>query len=318
MVADVVYSVIIKGFCNLALFRLEQKMLNHELDVIEPVSVASSESLSMSSDNPAERDESSITSILSIVGTLRDGEKPTLQWAARLQTGYEGNLTEDQGNALAALKEDLKRTAPDTWQLCETHPDGPDRIILRFLRAECTGKARTFHIDKSKKRLIESLNFRKEWRAEEMLTNPPPRNDEYIKSAGETVVIDNEGRPVVFTRVGILSSCLDTKLMEDLEWKRNMVWSSECRMQMMRESSKTFGHEVSASVIVYDLKGLSFNFRKIIGFTRMMNEVGGPYYPEMVDVVVLVNAPSIFNALWGAMKAFLDPVTTSKVMVFGH
>jgi hypothetical protein len=106
--------------------------------------------------------------------------------------------------------------------------------------------------------------------------------------------------------------------MEDDDWRRNMIWTSEQRMQQMHDSSAKRGYEISASVIIYDLKGLGMNFRKILAFTKLMNEVGGPFYPEMVDVVVLVNAPSIFNALWGAMKAFLDPVTTSKVMVFGQ
>jgi len=321
LVADMVCTVLMKGYCNLVLYRLEQKISNKELTEMDPIQVPQHHESPVHDMDPADRDEESnfsTASSISMLSTLKDGEKPSLQWAARLQTGYEGNLTLDQENALKQLRDELQSEDALAWKLCETHPDGPDRIMLRFLRAECTGKQRTFHVGKSKKRLIESLKFRSSWEADKILTNPPPRNEDYLNAAGETVLFDTEGRPVVFTRAGILSTCLDVKLMEDHDWKRNMVWSSELRMQQMRESSVKMGHEVSASVIVYDLKGLGYNFRKIISFSKMMNDVGGPHYPEMVDVAVLMNAPAIFNALWSGMKAFLDPVTTSKVMVFGQ
>jgi hypothetical protein len=161
-------------------------------------------------------DGGSTSSISFSLATPNDtGVKPKLQWAARTQTGYEGNLTATQAVALENLKADLEQNHPDTWKACEQHPDGPDRILLRFLRAECTGKARTFHVDKSKRRIIEAMQFRKHWKVQDLLNNPPARNDDYISAAGETVIEDNEGRPVVFTRAGLLSTCLDVKVSLD-------------------------------------------------------------------------------------------------------
>lgn len=37
----------------------------------------------------------------------------------------------------------------------------------------------------------------------------------------------------------------------------------------------------------------------------------------MVDIIVIAFAPAIFSALFASIKAFLDPVTASKVRVFG-
>ena len=37
----------------------------------------------------------------------------------------------------------------------------------------------------------------------------------------------------------------------------------------------------------------------------------------MVDVIVVTHAPAVFSGLFAAIKGFLDPVTASKVRVFG-
>jgi len=105
-----------------------------------------------------------------------------------------------------------------------------------------------------------------------MLTVAPPKFDQFTASGEEFVTMDREGRVVVFTRAGLLSTCIDTKIMTDEEWKLNLCCVSERRMQMIRESSKRLGHEVSASVVVYDVRGVGFASRKIIPFTKMIND----------------------------------------------
>jgi len=153
MVAGMMYTIMMKGFCNLALYRLDQKITGATPAAEDPEGDETPSAEASSDDLSA-----SLTESLA----LKDGEVPKLQWAARMQTGYEGNLTPDQERALETLREDLKQTDPEAWQLCQAHPDGPDRIMLRFLRAECSGKARKFNVEKSKKRLCETLRFRRD------------------------------------------------------------------------------------------------------------------------------------------------------------
>jgi hypothetical protein len=148
MVIGLLYTMMMKGFCNVALYRLEQEVMKNE-----------SEEAGQSPEEDAQADLIDSISSSPAVSSA-DGEIPKLQWAARLQTGYEGNLTADQEKALNMLREDLMKNHPEDWKLCSAHPDGLDRIMLRFLRAECSGKARKFHIEKSKPRLIETLRFR--------------------------------------------------------------------------------------------------------------------------------------------------------------
>jgi hypothetical protein len=108
--------------------------------------------------------------------------------------------------------------------------------------------------------------------ADRMLTVSPPKYEEFTKSANECVLEDKEGRLVVITRAGLMSTCLDTSIMTEEEWKTNLVCVTERRGQMLRENSKKFGHEISAQVIVYDVRGMGFSSRKIIPFTKIINE----------------------------------------------
>ena len=39
--------------------------------------------------------------------------------------------------------------------------------------------------------------------------------------------------------------------------------------------------------------------------------------PELVDMIIITFAPAIFASLFATIKGFLDPVTASKVKVFG-
>lgn len=38
-------------------------------------------------------------------------------------------------------------------------------------------------------------------------------------------------------------------------------------------------------------------------------------YPEVVDRIYVLNAPSYYNAIWGLIKKFIDPVTAEKLVI---
>lgn len=162
------------------------------------------------------------------------------------------------------------------------------------------------------------MAFRKEMNALDMLVNPVKGFDEFLEVCGEHVVVDKHGRPVVFTRAGPLSTGLNTKLYTSDVWKQMITCLSETRMNICRESSKKLGHEVSAAVVVYDLKGTGMGSRKIIPFVKVVNEVASTHYPEFVDQIILCNAPSVFSFLWNLVKNILDPVTREKVKVYSY
>ncbi|KAH9247105.1 hypothetical protein BASA81_015298 [Batrachochytrium salamandrivorans] len=305
MLAGMMYTLMLKGFCSLALYRLEQKLANVELSTM----VQQQQEQTAAAEEEEETNEPETMAL--------DGEMPKLQWAARRQTGYEGNLTSEQQQALAQLEQELRKNDPETWRLCELHPDGSTRIMLRFLRAECSGKQRKFNVDLSKVRLASTLKFRQEIDADGMLTKAPEGFDVFTAQGNEFAVPDREGRLAVFSRVGLMSVCLDTKLLTDEQWKRSLTCVSERRMQVLRENSKRIGYEVSAQVMVYDVRGIGFASRKIIPFAKIINDTASKHYPEFVDQIIVCFAPAIFTTLFATIKGFLDPITASKVRVFG-
>ena len=85
---------------------------------------------------------------------------------------------------------------------------------------------------------------------------------------------------------------------------------------MCPRSSERLGHEVSAAVVIYDLKGMSLSARRIIPFVKIVNSVASAHYPEFVDRIILSSAPSVFSMLWKLVKNILDPVTREKVKVY--
>jgi len=40
-------------------------------------------------------------------------------------------------------------------------------------------------------------------------------------------------------------------------------------------------------------------------------------HPQLVDCIILCNAPALFTAMWNAIRSWLDPVTASKVQIYG-
>jgi hypothetical protein len=110
------FSIIMKGFCELALSRLDQAA-TMGVELIDPP--AYEEGGTYHDESTRERSSAS-----------RSGT-PRLQWAARLQTGYEGNLTPKQELGLTELRELLTKTDPEAWDLCKKHPDGPTRAHRR-------------------------------------------------------------------------------------------------------------------------------------------------------------------------------------------
>lgn len=320
MATSYVYSAMMKGFCNVALYQLERKITTGTVDPIAATDSATDLpaglTSSASSASSASASDGSSTSTL-MAGALQPGEKPTLQWAARLQTGYEGNLTPQQETAVKELEELLKREDPASYDLLLKHPEGPRRMMLRFLRAECTGKQRVFHPDRSMKRLVETLKFRQHYKADELLDRDPPFLETSTSAGPEYVLLDNEGRLVVISRAGIISVTMDTSILTDEQWREGLVCMTERRMRMLRESSKKMGHEVTATVVVYDLAGMGFASRKMLPFVQLIAGTANKHYVEMVDQIYVVNAPGVFTTLWGAVRSFLDPITASKVMIFG-
>eukprot|EP00514_Thraustochytrium_sp_LLF1b_P009328 CAMPEP_0184548716 /NCGR_PEP_ID=MMETSP0199_2-20130426/6367_1 /TAXON_ID=1112570 /ORGANISM="Thraustochytrium sp., Strain LLF1b" /LENGTH=339 /DNA_ID=CAMNT_0026943351 /DNA_START=235 /DNA_END=1251 /DNA_ORIENTATION=- len=239
---------------------------------------------------------------------------PKLQWAARLQTGYEGNLTQQQSKALEELRAIM--LAGEFKEDVLQHRDGVDRLLLRFLRAECS-KQRVFDVKKSTKRLNATLQWRRDHDIHNILDNPPAGHEKFLQVNGETSIIDKEGRVLTFTRAAVVATHLKPKVFSIEEWWMYSAWLMETRMAILREESEKRGYEISATVLVFDMRGgLPFSARRLVSHVLKLNQMSASHYPELVDIIFVPMIPRFFNALYGLVSPFLDQVTKEKIKLF--
>jgi len=247
---------------------------------------------------------------------LKSHSKSGLQWAARMQTGFEGNLTEEQKADLEKFREIMFTTEyKEDILKCK---DGPDRLLLRFLRSECS-KKRHFNISKSQKRLEVTMAWRRKLNVDDLLDNPPPEFERFWSIFGVTETVDKEGRLVVFTKAGMLANYMNPHEFSNEVWERCIACMSERRMQFLREESERRGYEVSSTVMVFDMRGgISLGARRMVPFVKVVNSVGATHYPELVDIIYVAAAPGVFNMLFSLISPFLDSFTKEKIKIYSN
>lgn len=84
------------------------------------------------------------------------------------------------------------------------------------------------------------------------------------------------------------------------------------------EASIAKGQTVDKVVTIMDLKGVTLANARNPNFTRLfkaMTAIDQDNYPEIMKTVYIVNAPWIFQSIFGLIKGFLDPATQKKIQV---
>uniref|UniRef100_A0A5B7A2S8 Putative random slug protein 5-like n=1 Tax=Davidia involucrata TaxID=16924 RepID=A0A5B7A2S8_DAVIN len=168
-----------------------------------------------------------------------------------------------------------------------------DACLRRYL------EARNWNVDKSKKMLEETLNWRSTYKPEEIRWHE-------VAIEGETGKVyranfnDLNGRTVLILRPGMQN----TKSMDNQI--RHLVYLIENAILNLPE-----GQEQMAWLI--DFTGWSLSTSVPIKTARDTLYILQNYYPERLAVAFLYSPPRIFEAFWKIVKYFLDPKTFQKV-----
>ncbi|KAG4939300.1 hypothetical protein AAZX31_16G125900 [Glycine max] len=168
-----------------------------------------------------------------------------------------------------------------------------DACLRRYL------EARNWNVDKTKKMLEETLEWRATYRPEEIRWAE-------IAHEGETGKVsranfhDRHGRAVLIMRPGMQNT---TSAEDNI---RHLVYLLENAILNLSE-----GQEQMSWLI--DFTGLSLSTNISVKTSRDIIHILQNHYPERLAIAFLYNPPRIFQAFWKAIRFFLDPNTVQKV-----
>ncbi|EGV62441.1 cytosolic factor, phosphatidylinositol/phosphatidylcholine transfer protein [Yamadazyma tenuis] len=223
------------------------------------------------------------------------------------QSGYTSNLTEEQEQVLKQLEAALKELGY-TKRLDKAS-------LLRFLRA------RKFDLEKTKQMFVSCEAWRKEFGTDTILTDfkyteKPLVAKMYPQYYHKT---DKDGRPVYYEELGKVYLPDMLKITSQDRMLKNLVWEYESfTNNRLPACSRKFGCLVETSCTILDLKGISISSAyQVVGYVKEASKIGQDYYPERMGKFYCINAPFGFSTAFKLFKAFLDPVTVSKIFILG-
>lgn len=169
-----------------------------------------------------------------------------------------------------------------------------DACLRRYL------EARSWNLEKAKKMLMETLEWRSNYKPHEIRWHQVEKEGETGKVSRANFV-DRFGRPVLIMRPGKQN----TKTGEGNV--RHLVYLIENAILNLPE-----GQEQMSWLI--NFTGYTMNATNIQPKTaRDIINVTQSHYPERLAIIVLYNPPKIFQALFKVISYFIDPKTYLKI-----
>ncbi|KAL2914177.1 cytosolic factor, phosphatidylinositol/phosphatidylcholine transfer protein [Polyrhizophydium stewartii] len=190
-----------------------------------------------------------------------------------------------------------------------------DHALLRFLRA------RRFDGPKAERMLLDCEAWRKEFGVEDVV-----QNFAFPEAAQVARVYprfyhktDRAGRPIYIERL----SDFDVKRLFELTDQDRVVrrhvreYEKFLRYRLPACSARA-GTHIEQGCTIIDLKGVPLAaFNQVRKVLQTLSAIAQNYYPETMGRMFIVNAPTLFTAVWAVIKGMLDENTVAKISVLG-
>ena len=93
------------------------------------------------------------------------------------------------------------------------------------------------------------------------------------------------------------------------------AFDMEIQSQRAEKKSIELNKHIDTFVNIIDLNGFALSHAKFLRYLKAINNYDEVCYPEMLGRTIIINIPALFYSIWTGIKLFLQPVTTSKVIV---
>lgn len=188
-------------------------------------------------------------------------------------------------------------------------------MLARFARA------RKYDGEKTWKMLLDYENWRREVNVEKIVHEFAFPEDGEISKLYPRYYhkTDKAGRPIYIERLELV----DCKKLFEITTQERLL------TRYIREYEKLLGYRFAACSVkenrrveqgttIIDLKGVplsQFNqVRKLVG---SVSSIAQNYYPETMGRMFIINAPTLFTAIWAIVRQMLDEATVAKISVLG-
>lgn len=144
-----------------------------------------------------------------------------------------------------------------------------------------------------------------------------------------------QGFPVYLLRLGKGDSALATSASEETHiystiirgehLVKSIIPEATARAKKLIEEGKEqeaanadYNSLVDKQVVIIDMDGLGMSALRALYVLKTINSVASHNYPELSKAIYVVNAPSVFDYLWSAVKPLLAVHTQHKIKIFSQ
>lgn len=190
-------------------------------------------------------------------------------------------------------------------------------------------RARKFNLEDAMA-LVEKIA---QWRRETKVADKGRQHTDSVLSMSRDILVafyphaylnvrDAQGRPVYFEKTGSIDVdglLASTTLEKVIDWHLHTLEAFVVPLMARATRERTDGQVIDSITNVLDCEGLSLGM--ITGHTReylkALTDLDKVYYPELLGKMLIINAPTVFSAIWAIVSPFLDPRTRDKITVCG-
>jgi hypothetical protein len=240
------------------------------------------------------------------IGAVPEHTKPVLGDPSKVTNAF--GFPDDEFELITVLaKEVADVPAPPKWHTPEMY----HRFIV----------ARKGKVDLAAEMYRKAMAWRVENKIEELVFTY--REPDVVKQYFPTgfVGFDSDGYPVLVERIGLADLAgLEATLGGDafLEWVAYYHEVQERAMELAtklataREGKPTLRNKLS---VIVDLSGLGMHHvsSATLGVLQRRTGLEEANYPEVVNKVSIIRAPTIFAGVWSIVRNFVDPGTRAKM-----